>query len=38
MKEYPTGIKVSDKKMKSLSMEENDFHGEWNYTVKPSKK
>ncbi|MBI5593840.1 MAG: ISAzo13 family transposase [Deltaproteobacteria bacterium] len=36
LKEYPTGIKVSDNVMKSLSMEENDFHGEWNYTVSPS--
>ncbi|MBA3036544.1 MAG: hypothetical protein FP814_08635 [Desulfobacterium sp.] len=33
LKKYPTGIKVSDKTMKSLTMEKNDFHGEWNYTV-----
>jgi len=36
LKEYPTGIKVSDKIMKSLTVEKNDFHGEWNYTVSPS--
>jgi hypothetical protein len=34
--EYPTGIRVSDRSMKTLSMEKNDFHGEWNYTVSPS--
>ena len=36
LNEYPTGIKVSDQKMKTLTMEKNDFHGEWNYTVNPS--
>jgi len=36
LKEYPTGIKVSDKIMKSLTVEKNDFHGEWNYTVSPN--
>jgi hypothetical protein len=32
---YPTGIKVSNRAMESLSIERNDIHGEWNYTVKP---
>jgi hypothetical protein len=36
LNEYPTGIKVSDKIMKSLKVDNNDFHGEWNYTVNPS--
>lgn len=36
LKEYPTGIKVSDRAMKTLTMEKNNFHGEWNYTVNPS--
>jgi hypothetical protein len=31
---YPTGIKVSERAMKTLSIERNDFHGEWNYTVR----
>lgn len=35
-KEYPTGIKVSDKQMETLTMVKNDFHGEWNYVVSPS--
>ncbi|MBU3948039.1 MAG: hypothetical protein KJ882_02475 [Proteobacteria bacterium] len=28
LKEYPTEVKVSDKIMKSLTMEKNDFHCE----------
>ena len=31
--EYPVGIKVSDKEMKELNIERNNFHGEWNYRV-----
>lgn len=32
-KEYPTGIKVSDEKMKALLIMNHKFHGEWNYTI-----
>jgi transposase len=32
---YPTGIKVSDEEMAGLSIERADFHGEWNYLLKP---
>ena len=35
--EYKKGIKVSDKEMKSLNIEPHDFHGDWNYTIKPNK-
>jgi hypothetical protein len=35
---YPTGVKVSDQDMKTLSIEKNDFHGEWNYTIQPTSK
>lgn len=31
---YPTGIKVPDVDMKSLSVHPESFHGEWNYTIK----
>ena len=34
-KEYPTGIKVTDKEMGEINLEKNDFHGEWNYTILP---
>ena len=35
-KEYPTGIKITDKELKSINLEKNDFHGEWNYTISSS--
>ena len=38
LKEYPTGIKVSDQTMESLTSEEYDFLGVWNYIVSPKKR
>ena len=35
--EYPTGIKISDREMKELPITRNDFHGEWNYTLHPTR-
>ncbi|MCH4561472.1 ISAzo13-like element transposase-related protein, partial [Mesorhizobium jarvisii] len=35
---YPAGIKVSDEDMASLNIIRNEFHGEWNYTIKPQSK
>jgi hypothetical protein len=32
---YPAGIKVSDAEMAELHITRGDFHGEWNYTIKP---
>jgi len=32
---YPAGIKVSDAQMKTLALELDPFHGEWNYSLKP---
>lgn len=32
---YKTGIKVSDEELKKIAIEKNDFHGEWNYKIKP---
>ena len=32
--EYPTGIKISDKEMAKLKLEKDEFHGEWNYTLR----
>ena len=37
LNKYPTGIKVSDKKMAMINLEKNDFHGEWNYTIRANK-
>ena len=33
--EYPSGIKVSDEEMANLNLDRDEFHGEWNYTLKP---
>ena len=32
---YSAGIKVSDQEMAELNILRDDFHGEWNYTIKP---
>lgn len=32
---YPKGVKVTDEEMKSLSIEQAEFHGEWNYLITP---
>jgi hypothetical protein len=33
---YPKGVAVSDTEMASLNIIRHDFHGEWNYTIKPN--
>ena len=37
-RKYPSGIKVSDEEIKSLNIVPCEFHGEWNYTIKPNVK
>jgi len=32
---YPTGEKVSAKKLSSLKIERETFHGDWNYVIRP---
>jgi hypothetical protein len=34
---YPAGIKVTDEQLASVNLEPADFHGDWNYTIWPSK-
>jgi hypothetical protein len=34
---YPTGKKISKKEMRALTIELHEFHGDWNYTVRPRK-
>ena len=34
-RKYPIGKKVSDKELRALAIEPDDFHGEWNYTIRP---
>jgi hypothetical protein len=35
---YPKGIVVSDEEMNALNIVRAVFHGEWNYTIRPSNK
>jgi hypothetical protein len=35
---YPTGIKVSDRELAAVNLKRAQFHGEWNYTLSPTRK
>jgi hypothetical protein len=35
---YPKGIAVTDREMAEIDLHLADFHGEWNYTIKPRKR
>lgn len=35
LNEYPKGIKVSNSQMRMLDISRHQFHGEWNYTLRP---
>lgn len=32
---YPTGRKISEKEFRTLNIEKKDFHGDWNYVIRP---
>ena len=34
---YPTGISIPDAELRRLNIERGDFHGEWNYKIRPGK-
>jgi transposase len=34
---YPKGIKVTEEELKTIRILREDFHGEWNYSILPSK-
>jgi len=34
---YPKGVAVSDAEMVALNIQRDSFHGEWNYTISPTK-
>ena len=36
-RKYPTGRKVTDEEIRRVNLKQNKFHGEWNYTIHPSK-
>ena len=33
---YPAGIKIADAVMRALNIITDEFHGEWNYTIRPN--
>jgi len=33
---YPKGIKVTNEELESIQIERNEFHGEWNYSIRPA--
>jgi len=32
---YDTGVKISDRQMEALPLARHDWHGDWNYTLRP---
>jgi len=34
---YDTGIKVSDEELAKVKLTPLEFHGDWNYTIRPHK-
>jgi len=32
---YPKGITVEDREMAAINLVPDDFHGEWNYQIRP---
>ena len=34
--QYPKGIKVSDEELAAVRITKDEFHGEWNYTIRPA--
>jgi hypothetical protein len=33
---YPKGEKITDEQMATINIKREDFHGEWNYTIRPN--
>jgi hypothetical protein len=34
---YPTGVKVTDEQLETVNVRRAKFHGEWNYTIRPTR-
>jgi hypothetical protein len=34
---YPAGVKITDEQMSHVHIQRHDFHGEWNYTIRPGR-
>ncbi len=35
---YPTGRKISNEEWAEINLHRDDFHGDWNYTIRPRRK
>ena len=35
---YPKGVTVPDEEMDAINIKRDDFHGEWNYTIRPAQR
>jgi hypothetical protein len=35
---YQAGLKISDQELAELALERDEFHGEWNYRLRPRDK
>jgi len=33
---YETGIKISNEELAAVNMRRDKFHGDWNYTIRPT--
>ena len=33
---YEKGIKITDKELSKICLTQDDFHGEWNYSISPN--
>jgi hypothetical protein len=33
---YPTGIRITPKQFAAVNLFPDDFHGDWNYAIRPS--
>ena len=35
---YPTGVKVSDEELAMVNLQPDEFHGDWNYRIAPTRR
>ena len=35
---YPKGLVITDEQMATVNLQPHAFHGDWNYTIRPSAK
>ncbi|MGK5086031.1 ISAzo13 family transposase, partial [Bdellovibrionota bacterium FG-2] len=34
---YPKGVKISDAQFATINLRRHKFHGDWNYTIRPTR-